>query len=90
MDALIWVILAAIVIFVASIKTVKEGERLVRFRLGRFLNIAGPGLVLLIPVIDKGVRVDLREGIPEWRALPKEELNEKIKAFVLEQGGGPR
>ncbi len=45
----------------SSIKIVPEYQRLVVFRLGRALKVAGPGLVLLIPFIDKGVVVDLRE-----------------------------
>lgn len=45
-----------------AIRIVKEYERLVVFRLGRALGARGPGLVLLIPFVDKGVRVDLREN----------------------------
>ncbi len=45
----------------SSIKIVPEYQRLVVFRLGRALKVAGPGLVVLIPFIDKGVIVDLRE-----------------------------
>ncbi len=44
-----------------SIKIVPEYQRLVVFRLGRAIKVAGPGLVFLIPFIDKGVVVDLRE-----------------------------
>jgi len=55
--------------FLASaVRIVQEYERLVVFRLGRSTgkNLArGPGLVLLIPVIDRGVKVDLREQVRE-------------------------
>src|SRR5215213_155030 len=44
-----------------SIQVVREYQRLVVFRLGRVVGARGPGLVLLIPGIDRGVRVDLRE-----------------------------
>lgn len=55
-------LLALLVIFARlSIRIVREYERLVVFRLGRALGARGPGLVLLIPFIDSGVRVDLRE-----------------------------
>ncbi|HOD05918.1 MAG TPA: SPFH/Band 7/PHB domain protein, partial [Anaerolineaceae bacterium] len=51
-----------VVAFVFSaIKIVAEYKRLVVFRLGRCVGAKGPGLVLLIPVIDKSVSVDLRE-----------------------------
>jgi regulator of protease activity HflC (stomatin/prohibitin superfamily) len=45
----------------ASIRIVPEYQRLVVFRLGRVTGARGPGLVLLIPAVDRGVRVDLRE-----------------------------
>jgi len=44
-----------------SVRVVREYQRLVVFRLGRSIGARGPGLVLLIPGIDRGVRVDLRE-----------------------------
>src|SRR5262245_66690340 len=44
----------------ASIRVLREYERAVVFRLGRLLGEKGPGLVLLIPAIDRMVRVDLR------------------------------
>jgi regulator of protease activity HflC (stomatin/prohibitin superfamily) len=45
----------------ASVRIVPEYQRLVVFRLGRVTGARGPGLVLLIPAVDRGVRVDLRE-----------------------------
>lgn len=50
-----------VVLAVLSIRIVNEYQRLVVFRLGRALGARGPGLVLLIPLIDRGIRVDLRE-----------------------------
>jgi len=44
-----------------SVRVVREYQRLVVFRLGRSIGARGPGLVLLIPGVDRGVRVDLRE-----------------------------
>jgi regulator of protease activity HflC (stomatin/prohibitin superfamily) len=44
-----------------SVRIVPEYQRLVVFRLGRVAGARGPGLVLLIPAVDRGVRVDLRE-----------------------------
>jgi len=44
-----------------SVRIVLEYQRLVVFRLGRVTGARGPGLVLLIPIVDRGVRVDLRE-----------------------------
>src|SRR5512136_399548 len=52
--------------FLASaIRVVPEYQRLVVFRLGRCIGARGPGLVLLIPVVDRAVKVDLREQVRE-------------------------
>ena len=48
-----------------SIRIVTEYQRLVVFRLGRCVGAKGPGVVLLFPVIDRGVKVDLRETVRE-------------------------
>jgi regulator of protease activity HflC (stomatin/prohibitin superfamily) len=53
--------LLALVLLALAIRIVPEYQRLVVFRLGREIGAKGPGLVLLIPFIDRGVRVDLRE-----------------------------
>ena len=53
-------------IFVANaIRIVPEYQRLVVFRLGRCIGARGPGIVFLIPVIDRAVKVDLREQVRE-------------------------
>ncbi len=53
-------------IFLANaIRIVTEYQRLVVFRLGRCVGTKGPGIVLLIPVIDRAVKVDLREQVRE-------------------------
>ncbi|MFL7791623.1 MAG: SPFH domain-containing protein [Anaerolineae bacterium] len=51
----------AAVILSAAIKIVREYQRLVVFRLGRAIGEKGPGIVLLIPIVDRPVWVDLRE-----------------------------
>nr|HID15108.1 SPFH/Band 7/PHB domain protein [Anaerolineae bacterium] len=56
---------ALLVILASMIRIVREYERLVVFRLGRCLGTKGPGLVLLIPFIDKAVKVDQREQFME-------------------------
>lgn len=55
-----------LVIFLGyAIRIVNEYQRLVVFRLGRCIGNKGPGLILLIPVIDRAVKVDLREQVRE-------------------------
>lgn len=57
--------LVGLSILTSAIRIVQEYERLVVFRLGRSVGERGPGLVLLIPFIDRGVKVDLREQVRE-------------------------
>uniref|UniRef100_A0A7J3X8T5 SPFH/Band 7/PHB domain protein n=1 Tax=Thermofilum pendens TaxID=2269 RepID=A0A7J3X8T5_THEPE len=59
---LLLLVLAIVVVIVASnVRVVPEFQRLVVLRLGRVVRIAGPGLEILIPFIEKGIPVDLRE-----------------------------
>jgi regulator of protease activity HflC (stomatin/prohibitin superfamily) len=56
------VMTAMMLLFVASsIRIIPESARMAIFRLGRFEGIRGPGLMLLIPFIDRGIQLDLRE-----------------------------
>jgi len=69
------VVLVAFVFVAQAIRIVPEYQRLVVFRLGRCIGQKGPGLVFLIPVVDRAVRVDLREQvreIPHQTAITKD------------------
>jgi len=63
-------------VFIANaIRIVPEYQRLVVFRLGRSIGAKGPGIIFLIPVVDRAVRVDLREQvreIPHQTAITKD------------------
>jgi regulator of protease activity HflC (stomatin/prohibitin superfamily) len=59
------VVVLVVIFLAAAIKIVPEYKRLVVFRLGRCIGPKGPGLVLLIPFIDRPVTVDLREQVRE-------------------------
>jgi regulator of protease activity HflC (stomatin/prohibitin superfamily) len=66
----------AVFVFIANaIRIVPEYQRLVVFRLGRSVGAKGPGIIFLIPVVDRAVRVDLREQvreIPHQTAITKD------------------
>jgi len=85
MGSLLIFIVLLIIILAKGIKIAREEQRLVIFRTGRLFTIAGPGLVLIIPVIDKGVKVNLQENIPGWQGYSKYELDEKIRTLMLNQ-----
>jgi len=81
-------ILAAVlvVLFLASaIKVLKEYERGVIFRLGRVIRTKGPGLIILIPVIDKMVKVSLRlvaMDVPSQDVITRDNVSVKVNAVV--------
>ena len=60
-----FIVVALVVFLSAAIKIVPEYQRLVVFRLGRVIGAKGPGLVILIPFVDRPVRADLREQVRE-------------------------
>jgi len=59
------IVVIGFVFLANAIRIVPEYQRLVVFRLGRCVGARGPGIVILIPVVDRGVRVDLREQVRE-------------------------
>jgi len=69
------VLLIGFVFIAQAIRIVPEYQRLVVFRLGRCVGPKGPGLIFLIPVVDRAVKVDLREQvreIPHQTAITKD------------------
>jgi regulator of protease activity HflC (stomatin/prohibitin superfamily) len=59
------VILVALALLASAIKIVPEYQRMVVFRLGRCVGARGPGIIFLIPIVDRGVKADLREQVRE-------------------------
>ena len=71
--------------FSSAIKILWEYERGVVFRLGRVIPVKGPGLVIIIPVIDKLVRVSLRTvafDVPPQDVITKDNISVKVNAVV--------
>jgi regulator of protease activity HflC (stomatin/prohibitin superfamily) len=82
---LLVVVLIAVSILARCIRIVPEYERLVVFRLGRMIGVRGPGLVLLAPIIDSAVKVDLREfviDIPPQTCITKDNAPVDIDLLV--------
>lgn len=72
----------------SMIKVLKEYERGVVFRLGRLLGTKGPGLIILIPGIDKMVRVDLRVityDVPPQDVITRDNVSVKVNAVLYFQ-----
>ena len=80
------VIVLLVVMFLASaIKILSEYERAVIFRLGRIREAKGPGLIIIIPGIDRMVRVDMRTitmDVPPQDVITKDNVSIKVSAVV--------
>jgi regulator of protease activity HflC (stomatin/prohibitin superfamily) len=77
------VVLGALV--ASSLKVVREYERLVVFRLGRLVGARGPGLTLIVPGLEKAVRVDLRTvtmDVPAQDVITKDNVSVKVSAVL--------
>jgi len=82
-----WVLALILIVFFlwSAIKILKEYERGVIFRLGRVIKTKGPGLIILIPVIDKMVKVSLRlvtMDVPEQDVITKDNVSIKVNAVI--------
>ncbi|MEK6725340.1 MAG: slipin family protein [Deltaproteobacteria bacterium] len=76
-----------VIIFILanSVRVLNEYERGVIFRLGRAIGAKGPGLIILIPVIDKMVKVDLRTvtmDVPPQEVITRDNVSVKVNAVV--------
>jgi regulator of protease activity HflC (stomatin/prohibitin superfamily) len=82
----IFILILAIVSFlVSAIRIFREYERGVVFALGRFWKVKGPGLVIVIPVIQQAVRVDLRTvvlEVPTQDVISRDNVSVKVSAVV--------
>jgi regulator of protease activity HflC (stomatin/prohibitin superfamily) len=78
-------VLIFIIVVVSSIKVLREYERAVIFRLGRLIGVKGPGLILLIPFVDRMVRVSLRTvtmDVPAQDVITRDNVSVKVNAVI--------
>jgi len=79
------VIVFAIIILANAIRILREYERGVIFRLGRLIGVKGPGIILLIPIVDRMVKVSLRTvvmDVPPQDVITKDNVSIKVNAVV--------
>ena len=79
------IILFVAIVLASAIRILREYERGVIFRLGRLIGAKGPGLILLIPVVDRMVRVSLRTivmDVPPQDVITKDNVSLKVNAVV--------
>jgi len=79
------IIIFLLMLLASAIKIMAEYQRIVIFRLGRLLGIKGPGLVFVIPVIDKIIKLDLRTrviDVPKQRVITEDNVTVDVDAVV--------
>ncbi|MFN4220548.1 MAG: SPFH domain-containing protein, partial [bacterium] len=83
--SLLFLVLIILLFLQASIKVINEYERAVVLRLGKFHKVKGPGLILLIPVIDKMRKIDLRTvtlDVPPQEVITRDNVSIRVSAVV--------
>jgi regulator of protease activity HflC (stomatin/prohibitin superfamily) len=82
---LIFVVVVVVMFLMSAIKVLNEYERGVIFRLGRLIGAKGPGLIILIPIVDKMQRVSLRLvalEVPPQDVITRDNVSIKVNAVV--------
>jgi regulator of protease activity HflC (stomatin/prohibitin superfamily) len=79
------IIIFLILLLSSAIKIMAEYQRIVVFRLGRLIGIKGPGLVFVVPIIDKIIKLDLRTrviDVPKQRVITEDNVTVDVDAVV--------
>jgi regulator of protease activity HflC (stomatin/prohibitin superfamily) len=79
------ILLLFIILLANSLRVLREYERAVVFRLGRFQAVRGPGLIILVPLIDRMIKVSLRTvpmDVPPQDVITKDNVSVKVNAVI--------
>jgi regulator of protease activity HflC (stomatin/prohibitin superfamily) len=80
------IIVLGVLLIASAIKILREYERAVVFRLGRLAGVRGPGIVFLIPVVDRMVKVSLRTvtmDVPPQDVITRDNVSVKVNAVIF-------
>ncbi len=83
--SVIVVLVLIAMLLVSSVKVMNEYERGVMFTLGRFTGLKGPGLIIVIPIIQRMIKVDLRVivlDVPKQDVISRDNVSVKVNAVV--------
>jgi regulator of protease activity HflC (stomatin/prohibitin superfamily) len=86
-DAVVWILLGLflIILLLYTFRVLREYERGVIFFLGRFQTVKGPGLIIVVPVIQQMVKVDLRTlvfDVPTQDVISRDNVSVKVNAVI--------
>jgi regulator of protease activity HflC (stomatin/prohibitin superfamily) len=95
LDNLFWLIPAIFVLLLlfSALRILREYERAVVFQLGRYWKVKGPGLILVVPMIQQAVKVDLRirvQDVPTQDIISRDNVLVKVNAVVYYRVIDPR
>jgi regulator of protease activity HflC (stomatin/prohibitin superfamily) len=85
MQGMLTLVILIVLILASSVRVLKEYERGVIFRLGRLVGSKGPGLILLIPIVDRMIKVSLRTialDVPPQDVITKDNVSVKVNAVI--------
>src|SRR6058998_3518283 len=77
--------IVVVLLIISGIKIIKEYERAVIFRLGRMVPARGPGIIYMIPLVEKMLRIDLRTvvlDIPPQDVITRDNVSVKVNAVL--------
>ena len=80
-----WVLLVLLLFLVASLKVIFEYQRAVVFLLGRFQKVKGPGLIIVVPILQRMKRLDLRtmvHEVPPQDVISRDNVSVKVDAVI--------
>jgi len=78
----VFLLLVFAILAFKSFIMIKDGEYVVIYRLGKLDRMSGPGAIIIIPFIDRVVRIPLHEII-NWKTMPRDELEKKVLEMAL-------
>lgn len=90
--SIIFLLIVILIILAYSIRIIREYERAVVFRLGRILGAKGPGIVIILPIVDRAVIVDLRihtVDVPRQKIITKDNVEVSVDAVVYYRVADP-
>ncbi len=90
--SILFFLLVVLILLAYSIRIVREYERAVVFRLGRVIGAKGPGIVFIIPIIDRAIIVDLRihtVDVPRQKIITKDNVEVSVDAVVYYRVADP-
>ena len=85
MGGTVAIIVAVFILLVIMLRVIKEYERAVVFRLGKFIGIKGPGLIIVLPIVDKIQKVPLRVvamDVPPQDIITRDNVSVSVNAVV--------